>query len=87
MAQAYSVLGEIEQSAALWQDAEPLVLNRLQNAIGSNNQNSFARVARFIEIIQGAYLEAQDFEAYAAFTNRIGEVIGRLYVPSECSGS
>ncbi len=76
MAQAYSVLGEIEQSAALWQDAEPLVLNRLQNAIGSNNQNSFARVARFIEIIQGAYLEAQDFEAYAAFTNRIGEVIG-----------
>ena len=76
MAQAYAVLGESEKAAGLWKQAEPLVLHRLRQALSSNSNNQMARVARFIEIIQGAYLETQDFEAYAAFTNEIGETIG-----------
>jgi len=76
MAQAYAVLGETEKSAALWKQAEPLVLHRLERALAANSNNQMARVARFIEIIQGAYLETEDFQAYADFTNRIGEAIG-----------
>jgi uncharacterized protein (DUF849 family) len=45
-------------------------------ALAANSNNQMTRVARFIEIIQGAYLETEDFEAYADFTNRIGEAIG-----------
>lgn len=76
MAQAYAVLGNTDKAAELWKQAEPLILNRLERAIMANSNNQMARVARFIEIIQGAYLETKDFQAYAAFTNRIGEVIG-----------
>lgn len=76
MAQAYAVLGETETAASLWKQAEPLVLHRLERAIMANSNNQMARVARFIEIIQGAYLETRDFQAYADFTNRIGETIG-----------
>ena len=76
MAQAYAVLGEEQRAASLWKDAEPLVLHRLKRAIASNSQNQMARVARFIEIIQGAYLENEDFESYANLTNQIGEIIG-----------
>ena len=76
MAQAYAVLGETNKAATLWKQAEPLVLHRLERAIVANSNNQMARVARFIEIIQGAYLETEDFQAYADFTNRIGEVIG-----------
>jgi hypothetical protein len=76
MAQAYAVLGQEERAAALWKDAEPLVLHRLKRAIAANSQNQMARVARFIEIIQGAYLENEDFESYANLTNQIGAIIG-----------
>lgn len=76
MAQAYAVLGEEERAAALWKDAEPLVLHRLKRAWGANSQSQMARVARFIEIIQGAYLENEDFESYANLTNQIGAIIG-----------
>ena len=76
MAQAYAVLGETERAALLWKQAEPLVLHRLDRAIAAGSNTQMARVARFIEIIQGAYLETEDFESYAEFTNRIGEVIG-----------
>ncbi|MDA0874995.1 MAG: DUF2723 domain-containing protein, partial [Bacteroidetes bacterium] len=76
MAQAYAVLGQEERAAALWKGAEPLVLHRLEKAIAANSQNQMARVARFIEIIQGAYLENEDFEAYANLTNQIGAIIG-----------
>jgi hypothetical protein len=76
MAQAYAVLGETEKAATLWKQAEPLVLHRLVMALAANSNNQMTRVARFIEIIQGAYLETEDFEAYADFTNRIGEAIG-----------
>ena len=76
MAQAYAVLGEVEQAASLWKNAEPLVLHRLRQAIAGNSQNQMARVARFIEIIQGAYLENEDFASYANLTNEIGKVIG-----------
>ncbi len=76
MAQAYAVVGDTERAASLWKMAEPLVLHRLKQAMNANSSNQMARVARFIEIIQGAYLETQDFESYANLTNQIGEVIG-----------
>jgi len=76
MAQAYSTLGQTERSAELWQQAEPLVLHRLKTAVQTNNQSTMARAARFIEIIQGAYLETRNFEGYANLSNAISEVIG-----------
>jgi len=75
MAQAYSVLGENERSAALWQEAEPLVLHHLKTAVATRNETLMARAARFIEIIQGAYLETKNFEGYAQFTNGIADAI------------
>jgi hypothetical protein len=76
MTQAYAMLGQTQRAAELWKQAEPLVLHRLERAIAAGSNNQMARVARFIEIIQGAYLETEDFQSYADFTNRIGEVIG-----------
>ena len=76
IAQAYSLLGEADRSAELWQQAEPVVLQRLSNAWRTQNERALARSIRFIDILHGAYLETQNFEGYANLTNQIGIIIG-----------
>ena len=34
------------------------------------------RVARFVEVIRGSYLEVKNFEGYARFTNAIADLLG-----------
>ncbi|HAY37336.1 MAG: DUF2723 domain-containing protein [Rhodothermales bacterium] len=76
MAQAYSILGDMETATQLWEQAEPLILHRLLIADATNDSNLMGRVARFVEVIRGSYLEVKNFEGYARFTNAIADLLG-----------
>jgi tetratricopeptide (TPR) repeat protein len=72
MADAYRALGDREKAVSLLKKAEPLVLHRIENPRSSRDLD---RAAQFLEIIRNAYLEARDFEAASAFTDRIAALL------------
>ena len=73
VARAYQLTGEKEKAVEIWQKAEPLVLDNLKRA---QTQTTLDQTARFMQMMQIGYMEVGDFEAAAAFTNKIAEAIG-----------
>ncbi len=73
VARAYQLAGEKEKAVEIWQKAEPLVLDNLTRA---QTQTTLDQTARFMQMMQIGYMEVGDFDAAAAFTNKIAEAIG-----------
>ena len=76
MARAYQMVGDRERVLEIMQKAEPVVLHRLANV---RTQSEQEYIEQFIQMISFTYLEARDYEAAAAFSNRIAEVMGQPY--------
>jgi hypothetical protein len=53
--------------------AEPVVLDQLKRA---TVRRQVDQLIRFIQMIQLGYIEMADFEAAAAFSNRIADALG-----------
>jgi hypothetical protein len=71
LARGYETLGNIEKMVDVIRVAEPLLLDRLSTATtGSDAQ----RLMQFAQMIQFAYLKAEDYEAASGFTNKLAEV-------------
>jgi len=76
MARAYQMLDDDERVMEVMQKAEPVVLHRLANV---RTQSEQKYIEQFIQMISFTYLEARNYEAAAAFSNRISEVMGQPY--------
>jgi len=72
IAQAYQAIGDSTRMLDVMQQAEPVVLHRLAHPRGDRDLNI---AARYVQLIQLAYLDARDFGAAAAFSNRIADVL------------
>ncbi len=72
MAQAYQAVGDDHKAVEIMQKAEPVVLHRLKYP---RSERDLDLAARFVQLIQLAYLDAQDFEAASAFSARLAEVL------------
>ncbi|SHK59508.1 glycosyltransferase family 117 protein [Rhodothermus profundi] len=73
LTQAYQQVGATEKAVAIWKKAEPLVLFTLRTA---RSQREADLAAQFVQIIRFTYMMAGDYEAAAAFSNRLAEVLG-----------
>ncbi|MFO7313302.1 DUF2723 domain-containing protein [Rhodothermus marinus] len=73
LAQAYQQVGAPEKAVAIWKKAEPLVLFTLRTA---RSQREADMAAQFVQIIRFTYMMAGDYEAAAAFSNRLADVLG-----------
>jgi hypothetical protein len=72
LARAYDAVGDDEAVSRLMSMAEPVALHRLENARTSRQVDL---AAQYVQMIRFTYLEAGDFEAASAFSNRIAEVL------------
>lgn len=72
MARSYEAVGQQEKVAGIMKQAEPVVLHRLKMA-RSAREVDYA--VQFVQMIQFSYIENRDFEAAAAFSNRMAEVM------------
>jgi hypothetical protein len=73
MARAYQAVGDSNRVVEIMQEAEPLVLARLERA---RSQRDMEYAAQFVNMIRLAYLDAQAFEAASAFNDRIADLLG-----------
>ncbi len=73
MARAYQTAGANERVVNTMQKAEPLVLHRLATA---RTQSEEEYIAEFVQMIRGTYILARDYDAAAAFENRLAETLG-----------
>jgi len=73
MARAYQAVGDSNRVVEIMQEAEPLVLARLERA---TSQRDMEYAAQFVNMIRLAYLDAQAFEAASAFNDRIADLLG-----------
>ncbi len=73
LTQAYQQVGALEKAVAIWKKAEPLVLFTLRTA---RSQREADLAAQFVRIIRFTYMMAGDYDAAAAFSNRLAEVLG-----------
>jgi hypothetical protein len=76
MARAYQMVGDKDRVIEIMQKAEPVVLHRLANV---RTQSEQEYVEQFVQMIRFTYLDARNFEAAAAFNNRIAEVLGESF--------
>lgn len=72
IARSYEAVGQPEKVAEIMKMAEPVVLHRLKTA-RSAREVDYA--VQFVQMIQFSYIENRDFEAAAAFSNRMAEVM------------
>ncbi len=72
LARAYQAADARERVVELMKRAEPLVLQRLQNAASSRDLDY---AARYVQMIRFAYLDAGDFKAASDFSGRIADVL------------
>jgi hypothetical protein len=72
LARAYDAIGDSEMVSHLMTEAEPVALHRLRTA-QTNRQLDLA--AQYVQMIRLTYLEAGDFDAAAAFSGRIADVL------------
>jgi hypothetical protein len=72
MAQAYQAVGDDGRAVEIMKKAEPVVLHRLEYP---RSERDLDLAARFVQLIQLAYLDARDFEAASAFSERLAEVL------------
>ena len=73
MARAYQTAGANDRVVNIMQQAEALVLHRLTNA---RSQSEEDYIADFVQMIRGTYILARDYDAAAAFENRLAAAFG-----------
>ncbi len=73
MARAYQTAGAKDRVVDTMKRAESLVLHRLDHA---RSQSEEDYITDFVQMIRFTYLDARDFEAAAAFENRLSEMLG-----------
>ncbi|MFQ5569945.1 MAG: DUF2723 domain-containing protein, partial [Rhodothermales bacterium] len=76
MARAYQSTGVKERVVEIMQKAEPVVLHRVTHA---RSQSEEEYIADFVNMIRFTYLDARDYDAAAAFNNRLAELLGDPY--------
>jgi hypothetical protein len=72
MSGAYQAAGDQVQAVAIMKKAEPLILQRLR---GARTQREMEVAARFLQLVELAYLDARDFEAAADFRSRVAALL------------
>ncbi len=73
MGQAYAAAGASEKAAALLRETEDVAIRDLSTASTPSDQERAAQIARYV---QTQYVVAGQYEAAAAFSARIAEVLG-----------
>ena len=73
IARGYEALDEVDKMVESIREAEPILLDRMMTA---GSERDIQRLQQFIQMVQFAYFKAGDFEAAAAFTERLAEVVG-----------
>ncbi len=72
VARAFQQLGNTEQAVDIWKRAEPVVLDQLGRA---RSRQQINRLVQFVQMIQIGYMEMGDFDAAAAFSDRIADAL------------
>lgn len=72
IAQAYQTVGDKEAAVEVIRRAEPLVLDRLARA-QSTREADYA--AQYVQMVRYTYLDAGDYEAASAFSDRLADVL------------
>ncbi|MEZ4702451.1 MAG: DUF2723 domain-containing protein [Rhodothermales bacterium] len=72
VARAFQLLGVSDRAVEVWRSAEPVVLDQLQRA---RTRRQVDTLIRYIQMIQLGYIELSDFDAAAAFSNRIADAL------------
>ncbi len=70
VARAYEAAGAYDKAAAVWKIGEPVFLHTLKHA---RDDREAEFISQFIQIMRMTYMEAGDFEAAAALTDRMAE--------------
>ena len=73
LARTYQQLDAEDQVLALMREAEPLVLHELRYARGQRAQQM---AAQYVQMVRWAYIDAGDYEAAAAFSNQLADLLG-----------
>ncbi len=73
MARAYQVAGDKDRVVSVMQQAEPIVLHRLMRARTQSEQDY---IEQFVQMIRFTYIDARNYDAAAAFNNRLAEALG-----------
>lgn len=72
LARAYQDAGAVDRAIELLQQAEPIVLYRLENAQSSRDLDL---AARYVQVLRATYLDVQAFDAASEFSGRIAEAL------------
>ena len=72
IAQAYQAAGDKERAVEVMKRAEPLVLARLE---GARSERDAEFAAQYVQMVRYAYLDAGDYEAASAFSDRLADVL------------
>ena len=72
LARAYDAVGRGDRVVDIWKKAEPVVLHRLVNA---PSDRAIDMALQYVQTIRYAYLVNQDFEAAAAFSNKLADAL------------
>jgi hypothetical protein len=73
VSRAFQAAGANDRAVEVLRGAEPVVLDQLKRA---TVRRQVDQLIRFIQMIQLGYIEMADFEAAAAFSNRIADALG-----------
>ncbi len=73
LARAYEAAGNREKVIELWKGVEPVILHRLAFARSSRE---IEQSAQFVQMIRYAYMDAGDFDAASAFSDKLADVLG-----------
>ena len=72
IARAYEAVDRPDMVVEVWKKAEPIVLHRLQHASG---QREIDMALQYVQTIRYAYLTNGDFEAAAAFSEKLADAL------------
>ncbi len=73
LAEAYRMSGHSDRAAEILHTAEPLTLHQIATSANASERQRFSALA---QQTLAAYLANQDYEAYAAFHNKINQLTG-----------
>jgi MFS family permease len=74
LSEAYRLMGDTPRMIAILQQAETFALDQVRRAEGS--QSSQQQAAQYIQFVQTAYLLGGAYDEAAAFSQKVGEVLG-----------
>lgn len=73
LARAYFEAGEVEKATEVAKGAEPLVLRRIEH--GETNRD-LELAGSYLQVLRGIYLQVRDYEAAAALSGRLADILG-----------